>query len=214
MTMGTRLLLPVVLLLLLVSALIACAPQAKPAAPQAPAQESKPVTPAPVTTPPAEAPAVTPPPAPVVTEVMPPKVSFPSKTYTNDEYKFMVLYPDSWKTGELQKYHVFKAANTNNVGVYIAIYDTANQWDQSVEQIATVGGSNLKEVSSADITLADGKTKGKIGVYTFSIAIYKLKSLSLNVERGLKTVSVAYSAPESLFNESQAKEIVTTLTFK
>lgn len=151
---------------------------------------------------------------PAETKATPPNVSFPSKTYTNDEYKFIVLYPDSWRPAERQQHQVFKAENSNRVSVSVAVFDTDYSANQTVNQNTESNISHFNQVSSENITLADGITKGLLQNNNYYAGGNKYISLSLSVIRGLKTVAVVYNAREYQYNENEAKEIVTSLTFE
>lgn len=180
-------------------------PTSAPIKPLSPATETPP-------TPPPSSPQTPPPPAP---EVIPPKVSFSAKTYTNSEYKFSFLYPDNWVQSTPIGYNVFATASpAKSPGVYVAVYETAKLNDQIAEHLKLSGGSNSIAGDSQDITLADGKTKGKLSKSTFKIFQYNFVGLSLFIEKGDKTIGVSYSNPQSNFNEEAAKEILSTVIFK
>jgi len=203
----------VTLAALIVSVLAACAPAApaKPAAttPPATTTPAKPITPPATTTPPA----VTTPSA----AATPPKTSYTASTYTNDQYSFLFLYPGSMISSTPKaKYNVFEAADAMGVpSVSAGVLDTANLEAQTEEALKSVGGSDIKTVSTDDAILADGKTKAKLTKLAWKSSGYDITTYSMAVDRpGGKTVSVSCSSLTDMIDAKIAKEVVSTLTFK
>jgi len=92
--------------------------------------------------------------------------------------------------------------------------DTAKMEDQLRESVESVGGSDVKVVSSENVTLADGKTKGTFSKVSFKSSGYGITSYSLATEMGAKTISVAYTSLTDMIDAKIAKEVVYTLTLK
>ena len=210
--------------ILLTMVLMACAPAApaKPATPPTtttpPAATPPAATTPPVATPPPTAtpPAVPPPAAPAT----PPKTSYDAKTYTNDEYGFVFLYPSTMisAASNKAKYDVFEAADAMQVPtVAVAIYpatDAAELDMLSEENTKSVGGTDVKKVSTEEFTLADGKTKGDFVKYTWKSSGYSIDTYGLSVKKGDKTIGVSYTSLSDMIDAKIAKEVVSTLTFK
>lgn len=61
------------------------------------------------------------------------------------------------------KYSVFEAADSMQVpAVGASVLDTAKAAAQTEEALTGVGGSDIKTVSSEDVTLADGKPRARL----------------------------------------------------
>ena len=194
--------------ILLTMVFVACAP----AAPQ------KPATPPATTTPPTPPPTPPAPPSqqPPAATATPPKTSFEAKTYTNDKYGFIFLYPSSMNSNTPKgKYNVFEAADAMQVpAVGVGVMDADKVAEQSEENLTSVGGSDVKEVSSENVTLADGKIKGKFTILSWKSSGYNITTYSLAVEKGDKTLSVGYTSLTDMIDAKMAREVVSTLTLK
>jgi hypothetical protein len=204
--------------ILLTMVLVACAPAApaKPATP--PATTTKPVVtpPAAITPPVAPQPAPPVPPTAPVAPAAPIKTSYDAKVYTNDQYGCSFLYPSTLISATPKaKYDIFSAADAMGVpAVGVSVLDTGKVAEQSNENLVGVGGSDMKEVSSENVTLADGKTKGLFTQLSWKSSGYSITTYSLAYEKGDKTVSVSYTSLTDMIDAKLAKEVVYTLTLK
>lgn len=202
----------ITLAILIVLVLAACAPAATEPAKPAATEPAKPAAtePAkPATTTPPATPATT---APVI------KTSYEAKTYANDKYGFSFQYPASMTVAATPKgtYNVFEAADAMGVpGCNVGIYDTDKLDEQAVENTASTGGSDLKEVSTKEVTLADGKTKAKLQETACKSSGYDISIISMGVDMpGGKSMSVAYYSLKDMIDLKVAEEVVNTLVFK
>ena len=149
--------------------------------------------------------------------ITPPKVSYAATTYTNDEYGFIYVYPSAMVSAPPKaKYNILEAAEAMGVPtIGVSILDTAKIEAQTEESLKSAGGSDIKTVSTMDVTLADGKTKGKLTELHWKSSGYDITTLSIAVDRpGGKTVSVSYTSLKDMIDLKAAKEVVNTLTFK
>jgi hypothetical protein len=113
------------------------------------------------------------------------------------------------------KYGVFEAADSMQVpAVGASVIDTAKAEAQVEEALTGVGGSNIKTVSTDNVTLADGKTKGTFTKLSWKSSGYDITTYSLATEKGDKTISVAYTSLTDMIDAKIAKEVVFTLTLK
>ena len=201
--------------ILLTMVFVACAPAA-PQKPATPPATTTPPTPPP--TPPAPPPTPPAPPSqqPPAATATPPKTSFEAKTYTNDKYGFIFLYPSSMNSNTPKgKYNVFEAADAMQVpAVGVGVMDADKVAEQSEENLTSVGGSDVKEVSSENVTLADGKIKGKFTILSWKSSGYNITTYSLSTDKGGKTISATYTSLTDMIDAKAAKEVVYTLTFK
>ncbi len=205
----------VTLAILVVSVFVACAPAApaKPAATTPPAT----TTPAkPATTPPAATtPAATTPAAPAAAAAI--KTSYAAATYTNAEYGFSFQYPSSMvpASSPKAKYGLFEAADPMAVpAVSASALDSDKVEAQTAESLTSVGGSDVKTVSSKDITLADGKTKATFTELAWKSSGYDITTYSIAVAKGAKTISVSYTSLKDMIDLKVAAEVVNTLVVK
>ncbi len=95
-----------------------------------------------------------------------------------------------------------------------SVIDTAKAEAQVEEALTGVGGSNIKTVSTDNVTLADGKTKGTFTKLSWKSSGYDITTYSLATEKGDKTISVAYTSLTDMIDAKIAKEVVFTLTLK
>jgi len=114
------------------------------------------------------------------------------------------------------KYDVFEAADAMGVpSVSASVLDTAKAEAQTEEALKSVGGSDIKTVSTDDAMLADGKTKAKFTKMSWKSSGYDITTYSIFVDMpGGKTVSVSCSSLTDMIDAEIAKEVVFTLTFK
>lgn len=113
------------------------------------------------------------------------------------------------------KYNVFEAADAMQVpAVSASVLDTAKVEAQTEESLKSTGGSDIKTVSSEPVTLADGKTKGTFTQLTWKSTGYNITTYSLAVEKGDKTISVAYTSLTDMIDAKMAREVVSTITLK
>jgi len=201
---GTRLILVCfTLAVMLITVLAACAPAAP----------SKPAT----TTPPASAT----PPASTTTQATTqtttpsgPKLSFTPTKYTNDEYGFYVLYPDTMQKAQpTSKGSVLDAADPATVPSIGIGIDTGNADENTVTALKALGGTKITKVSEDATTLADGKTKATLTKRSWEIGGYPIITLTLMVEKGDKTIAFSYSNIDAMMDEKAGKEVLYTLTF-
>jgi hypothetical protein len=152
--------------------------------------------------------------------VAPIKTSYDAKAYTNAEYGFSFLYPSTMisTTPTKAKYDVFEAADAMQVPtVAVAVYsatDAAKLDMLSEENTKSVGGTDVKKVSTEEITLADGKTKGDFVKFTWKSGGYSIDTYGLSVKKGDKTIGVSYTSLSDMIDAKIAKEVCFTLTFK
>ncbi len=157
-----------ILVLVLATVAISCAPAAKPATTTAPAATTPPAT----TTAPATTPAAPPPTPPVPSTATPPpaaapaapviKTSFEATTYTDTKNGYSVMYPKSWTTGDFSKIPgaVFLAASGKD-DIIIGVRPATSFKDASVAfvtDIITASGQSFTPSVDAEnnVTLADG----------------------------------------------------------
>jgi hypothetical protein len=208
-------------LLLLSIVMTACAPasQTTPATipettkPSQTQEPSKPPPPPDVTPPAVQPPAL--PEAPA-TPAVPPATSYDSTRYTNDKYGFIFLYPSSMRSADPRgKYNIFEAAEMMAIPVVtIGILDSGKLNEQTEESLKSMGGTNVKFESSEDVTLADGKTKGRLVTISWNSSGYPAITYSLGVDKGNKTIAASYTNLANRIDAKIAKEVVNTLTFK
>ena len=99
--------------------------------------------------------------------------------------------------------------------VSASVLDTAKAEAQTEEALKSVGGSDIKTVSTDDAMLADGKTKAKFTKMSWKSSGYDITTYSIFVDMpGGKTVSVSCSSLTDMIDAEIAKEVVFTLTFK
>lgn len=159
------------------------------------------------------APAATPPVAQTTTPPGP-KLSFTPTKYTNDEYGFYVLYPDTMQKAQpTSKGSVLDAADPATVPSIGVAVDTGNVEENTIAALKALGGSKITRVSSDATTLADGKTKATLTKWTWEIGGYPIITLSLMVEKGDKTIAFSYSNIDAMMDEKAGKEVLYTLTF-
>jgi hypothetical protein len=149
--------------------------------------------------------------------VTPPKTSYTATTYTNDQYGFIFLYPSSMTAATPKaKYNILEAAEPMAVpAIGASILDTAKVADETTESLTSAGGSDIKTVSTADVMLADGKTKATLTELAWKSSGYDISTFSISVDRpGGKTISVSYTSLKDMIDVKAAKEVINTLTFK
>jgi hypothetical protein len=113
------------------------------------------------------------------------------------------------------KYNVFEAADAMQVpAVGIGVMDADKLENQSEENLTSVGGSDVKTVSSENVTLADGKTKGKFTILSWKSTGYNITTYSISTDKDSKTISATYTSLTDMIDAKIAKEVVYTLTFK
>jgi len=114
------------------------------------------------------------------------------------------------------KYNILEAAEAMGVpAISLSILDTEKLDAQTEESLTSAGGSDIKTVSTEDITLADGKTKGTLTELLWKSSGYDITTLSIAVDRpGGKTVSVAYTSLKDMIDAKAGSEVINTLTFK
>ena len=145
------------------------------------------------------------------------KTTYAAKTYANDEYGFSFQYPSSMVAAAKPKakYGLFEAADAMQVpAVSASALDTPKVEEQTKESLESVGGSDIKTVSSEPTTLLDGKTEATLTKLSWKSSGYNITTYSLATEKGTKTISVSYTSLADMINEKIAKEVVYTLTLK
>jgi serine/threonine protein kinase len=150
-------------------------------------------------------------------KITPPRVSFSAKTYVNNEYGIIFLYPESMiSAAPTAKYNIFEAAGmTRRPAVAVSIFNTTDNTElmtMGEDNLRSVGGLGLKTIDSVDTVLSDGKTKAKYLQYVWTFSAYNCITYSLAVERGDKTIGVAYTDIDNLIDEETARKVLFTLT--
>ncbi|MBN1191481.1 MAG: hypothetical protein JXA46_17125 [Dehalococcoidales bacterium] len=143
-----------------------------------------------------------------------PEVSFTPAKYTNDEYGFYVLYPDTMiigkATSEGSVLDAAEPATVPSIGVAI---DTGDVDENTVAALTALGGTKIVKVSEDATTLADGKTAATLTKRTWEIGGYPIVTLTLTVEKGGNNIAFSYSNIDAMMDEEAAKEVLYTLTF-
>jgi len=113
-------------------------------------------------------------------------------------------------------YNLLEAADAMGVPtVSASVLDTAKSEDQTKESLTSVGGTDVKTVSTDNVTLADGKTKSKLTVISWKSSGYDITTYSMSVDLASgKTISVAYTSLKDMIDPVLAKEVVNTLVLK
>jgi hypothetical protein len=128
---------------------------------------------------------------------------FEPLTYTNDEYGFSIKYPDTYKEVKSEEKGdvLFYAAGPlgNKIPVlFIKKMDPEETAQQKLKYLE-------------DFTLADGKTKGKLYLYTWSIGeTTPMRNLELVVVKGDYAISSTIMATELMYNKKRYLDIFRT----
>jgi hypothetical protein len=143
------------------------------------------------------------------------KLSFTPAKYTNDEYGFYVLYPDTMKTRKpTSQWSVLDASDPATIpSIGVSVEDSGNVEQNTMTVYTALGGTNITKVSQEVTTLADGKTKAIFTKRTWQIGSFHITTLTLTVEMGAKTIDFSYSNTDSKMDEKAGKEVLYTLTF-
>jgi len=143
------------------------------------------------------------------------KLSFTPTKYSNDEYGFYVLYPDTMKqrkpTSQWSVLDASDAATIPSIGV--SVEDSGNVEQNTMTVYTALGGTNITRISQEATTLADGKTKAIFTKRTWQIGSFPITTLTLTVEKGAKTIDFSYSNTSPKMDEKAGKEVLYTLTF-
>jgi hypothetical protein len=116
------------------------------------------------------------------------------------------------------KYDIFEAADAMQVPVVsVAVYSDTDpaKVDMLIdENLKSAKATDVKKLSTEELTLADGKTKGDFAKWTWKSGAYGIVTYALGVKRGDKTISVTYANLDSWIDAKIAKEVCCSLTFK
>jgi hypothetical protein len=209
-----------VLVLVLAVVAMSCAP-AKPATPPpappvvTPTPPTPPAPPA-TTTPPA---ATTPPPA----VAAPIKTSFEANTYTNSAPAFSIMYPKTWIKKEVTAPDVFgtardtaSTASALTVTVIDKAADFAAAAKNQLDNSATFKqySAKAKVDSTAQATLADGKTAASVVELSTKLVIYDVYLYAVGVNIGDKTVMAIIYTVDKGKDQALIQEIAKTLSAK
>jgi hypothetical protein len=128
--------------------------------------------------------------------------------YANDQYGFSVKYPDTYKEikanekGDMLFYAAGPLGGNKIPVLFIKRMDPEETDQQKVQFLE-------------DITLADGKTKGKIYLYTWSIGdTTPMRNLELVVAKADYAISTTIMATELMYNKKRYLDILRTFNFK
>jgi hypothetical protein len=143
------------------------------------------------------------------------KLSFTPAKYTNDEYGFYVLYPDTMKQRKpTSQWSVLDASDPATIpSIGVSVEDSGNVEQNTMTVYTALGGTNITKVSQSATTLADGKTKAIFTKRTWQIGSFPITTLTLTVEKGAKTIDFSYSNTSPKIDEKAGKEVLYTLTF-
>jgi hypothetical protein len=141
-------------------------------------------------------------------------------TYTNDEYGFSIKYPDTYKEDKANEKGgiLFYAAGPlgNKIPVLlIRKMDPMETEQQKSELVKKTYGFDSSVTFLEDVTLADGKTKGKIYLYIWSIAdTLPMRNLELVVTKADYAIGTTIMATELMYNKKRYLDILKTFTLK
>lgn len=136
--------------------------------------------------------------------------------YANDQYGFSIKYPDTYKEQKsLEKGDIlFYAAGPlgNKIPVLlIRKLDPAETELQKQDLVKKTYGFESSVTYLEDITLADGKTKGKIYLYVWSIAdTLPMRNLELVVSKGDYAIGTTIMATELMYNKKRYLDVLST----
>ena len=219
----SKLITAMVIILVLATLAISCAPAAaptKPAAATPPASTPAPAAPAATT-------AATTPVAPPSAASSAPaaiKTSFDAATYTNDVNGYSFMYPKSWITGNVVNDQVVNLLASSAQGAdavsssllpesadFSKAMKAAYDADPGLKQY----GVQVNIKSTKAITLADGKTQASEAYVTATImGMYDLWGYGIGVNKGGKTIMVTGWTLGGTAKQDQIVEIVKTFAVK
>ncbi|MCX6004714.1 MAG: hypothetical protein NT082_03485 [Chloroflexi bacterium] len=150
------------------------------------------------------------------------ELSFTPLTYTNDQYSFLIQYPDNYKEDKSKENDttIFNAVGPlagNRIPVLtVNIFDADKAADQGIDLLKSRSGSDIKITPLGEITLADGKTRGKISTVAWynNDAKFDMRGLSLGVIKGNYQITVTITSIFVMYNEDKYMEILKTFELK
>jgi hypothetical protein len=143
---------------------------------------------------------------------------FKPLTYTNEEYGFSIKYPDTYKEVKANEKGdvIFYAAGPlgNQIPVLlIRKVDLQETEQQKMENVKKVRGSDISVNYLKDVTLADGKTKGKTYLYVWSFMDnLPMRNLEIVVAKGDYAIGASIMATEMMYNEKRYLDILRTFS--
>jgi hypothetical protein len=143
---------------------------------------------------------------------------FKPLAYTNDNYGFSIKYPDTYKEvkaeekGEILFYAAGPLGNKIPV-LLIRKMDLNETEQQKAALVKKQYGFDVSVKYLEDITLADGKTKGKIFLYVWSIAdTLPMRNLELAVSKADYAIGTTIMATELMYNKKRYLDILRTFS--
>ena len=140
--------------------------------------------------------------------------------YANDQYGFSIKYPDTYKEQKsLEKGDIlFYAAGPlgNKIPVLlIRKMNPAETEQQKSELVKKTYGFDASVTFLEDITLADGKTRGKIYLYIWSIAdTLPMRNLELVVAKADYAIGTTIMTTELMYNKKRYLDVLRTFDLK
>lgn len=146
---------------------------------------------------------------------------FKPLTYTNDEYGFSIKYPDTYKEiksheqGDTLFYASGPLGNTMPV-LLIRKMDPKETEQQKADLVKKQYGfiEDISVTFLEDITLLDGKTKGKIYLYVWSMVDTPMRKLELIVAKDDYAVGTTIMCPGYIYNKKRYLDILSTFNLK
>jgi hypothetical protein len=146
---------------------------------------------------------------------------FKPLTYINDEYGFSIKYPDTYKEIKSQEQGdiLFYASGPlgNTLPVLLIRKMNSNETEgQKADLVRKQYGfiDDLSVKSLDDITLADGKIKGKIFLYVWSMVDTPMRKLELVVAKDDYAIGTTIMSPGYIYNEKRYLDILRTFNLK
>ena len=148
------------------------------------------------------------------------KLFFTPLTYSSDEYGFAIQYPDIYKevkareTGGIFFYAAGPLGNQIPV-LYLRKIDLQETDQQKIDNIKKSGGFDVTIKYLEDVTLADGKTRGKLYLYVwYFMNTLPMRNLELVVTKGDYAIGATVMATEMMYNKKRYMDILNTFTLK
>jgi hypothetical protein len=145
---------------------------------------------------------------------------FKPLTYTNEELGFSIKYPDTYmeikprETGDIFFYAAGPLGNHQIPVLFIRKLDAQETDQQKIENVKSVPGSSDVSVTYvSDITLADGKTTGKIYLYVWTfMQNLPMRNLELVVTKGDYAIGASMMSTEMMYNKKRYLDILRTFS--
>jgi hypothetical protein len=148
------------------------------------------------------------------------KIFFTPLTYTSDEYGFAIQYPDIYKevktreTGDIFFYAAGPLGNQLPV-LYLRKINLQETDQQKIDNIKKSGGFDVSVKYLEAVSLADGKTRGKLYLYVwYFMNTLPMRNLELVVTTSDYAIGATVMATEMMYNKKRYMDILNTFTLK